>query len=386
MSKNKNSFHITIHTERLHDDRLWLKIQKIVRLFNKYDIRATWFSINPNFSIYQEMGFDEKKWIDRLRYLAEHGQNIQQHTHFYEGKKGQYNLTPDYLRKRLLEDRNWLTKQGYTIKEFVSGSWILNDDLKAILKELGYRYDYSMRGVTVVPVKKALLERNKAIYFHDYELNNNIFNNLLRLVVYFRKNNSIILHPHDHKKKKDWRLIIDFIKKNFDHKEIKNILELGGGMGNIAYHFSIQGVKAMVEDINSEYLKLAGQRHDNISTLLHDINTRLPFVDNSFDLVCCLGTLHYDSVKDPKAIIKEIKRVSKKYILLDLLSKHAPYRYAEQLYNPLYNPRRFLRKEAEELFRENNLRVVDIIGTKTFFNNTFPFSGRVVIFLLEKMD
>lgn len=207
---------LTIHTERLHSDKLWQEIQKIIRVFNKLQVRATWFSVNPSFVGY---GFNQEKWIERLNFLKENRQKIAQHTHFYKGKEGVrkglgYDLGKENVEKRLLEDRTWLKEKiGIFPQGFVSGSWRINEEILKTLKEKGYSYDLSLRNGVLqirdnfieIPtlfnirdlIKSFLLLRlNKkcikwkdfsiwTIYFHDYDLERFFFRNSLIFLIYF---------------------------------------------------------------------------------------------------------------------------------------------------------------------------------------------------------
>ena len=207
---------LSFHTERLHDDKLWEKIKSIVTILERYKIQAVWFSINPAFVAYQQMGFSVEKWRERLRYLAEHGQIIEQHTHFYKTRKGDCDLSIAHIKKRLTEDRGWLEGQGYKIKGFVSGTWVINKDILEALVDLGYQYDCSARTFslnylrnrsnqmtilrpekfnslweipTTTPLKKALFKSNdhQIIYLHDYDLGNFLINGLLKTFIWFNR-------------------------------------------------------------------------------------------------------------------------------------------------------------------------------------------------------
>ena len=54
---------ITIHTERLHNDRVWKQVLNFLRFVKKNNVKTTWFSINPNFVGYK---YNEKKWVKTL--------------------------------------------------------------------------------------------------------------------------------------------------------------------------------------------------------------------------------------------------------------------------------------------------------------------------------
>jgi len=212
----KGYFCIEIHTERLHDDKVWEETKKILQYFAKSRIQATWFSVNPTFSGYRAMSFDETKWRERLRVIFDSGQDIQQHTHFYKGKEGVpkgegYDVTKGNIERRIVEDRRWLELQGFSPRGFVSGAWKVNEDLFRVLEALQYVYDSSTKGrkiarygrVLEIPVSSKLrklvrdvlllrLERNFVykgdsricvISFHDYDLASPAFRIALRFVV-----------------------------------------------------------------------------------------------------------------------------------------------------------------------------------------------------------
>lgn len=199
---------LTIHTERLHSDSVWEKVESILGFFKKYKVKSTWFSINPMFVGYE---YNENKWIKRLNHIKNSGQRIQQHTHFYEGKKGLrkgigYNLGKENVQKRIEEDRSWIEKAtGVKTVGFVSGAFRINDDVFDILSKEGFNYDltskrglpHQIKGLLEIPTiggrPKAFLLRPKfikfqnlyfsVIYFHDYDLMNVLFVILLKLQI-----------------------------------------------------------------------------------------------------------------------------------------------------------------------------------------------------------
>ena len=77
--------------------------------------------------------------------------------------------------------------------------------------------------------------------------------------------------------------------------------------------------------------------------------------------------------------------ISKKYIVLDVLSKFSYYRLLESIFYPSYNPVTFNEKEALNFIGPNFI-IKSTIGTKSIpiINRIFPFTGKSVIFILEK--
>jgi len=199
-------------------------------------------------------------------------------------------------------------------------------------------------------------------------------------------NTEILLHPSDHKNVKDWLRIFKFLDNNLNYKEINHFLDIGAGMGNLG-HFILKRnsfCEVICEDINPKYLKIISQRDNKMKTILHDINQSLPFEDRSFDLVSCVGTLHYAYVRNPERVLKEMVRLSNKYILVDFFPKHSFWSLFERIFHPHYNPRRYNLIQVSRLLRKLNLEEMSKVGTRTIFPKLFPFSGKTVLFLLKK--
>lgn len=198
--------------------------------------------------------------------------------------------------------------------------------------------------------------------------------------------NEVLIHPHDHKNLKDWQRIFNLLDKRLNIREINSFLELGAGMGNLGYFILKRNsfCQVICEDINPKYLKIINQRDNKIKTILHDINQPLPFKDGSFDLVSCVGTLHYACARNPERILKEIVRLSKKYILVDFFPKYSFSALLERIFRPHYNPRRYSLIQVSKLLRKLNLKEVAKIGTRTIFPKLFPFLGKTILFLFKK--
>jgi len=196
---------------------------------------------------------------------------------------------------------------------------------------------------------------------------------------------SLLLHPHDHKTVRDWRRILAFLDQSLQSVP-QSVLDVGGGFGNIACHYAARGARSVVLDIDESCLARARSRNAGIRTECRDINAPLPWDDGLFDLVACTGALHYGYVRDTAAIITEMARVSRRYVLIDILSRYSPYRFIERLYNPLYNPRTYSSRDSMALFDPYLLRVRARTSTKSIplFAELFPFTGKTVYYLLEK--
>lgn len=198
--------------------------------------------------------------------------------------------------------------------------------------------------------------------------------------------NKVLLHPNDHKRKEDWTAIFHFFHKYLPYGEINSSLDLGGGRGDISYHIITQNPKALTTciDVDQKLLDEATKRSDKIKALNFDINQKLPFEDNSMDLVSSIGTLPYPYIKSMDHALSEMARVSKKYIIVDFLYKYRMWPFLLYLKNTKYKPKRYTEKQIKKMIENNNLTVVARFGTRIPFGNLFPSFGRITIFILKK--
>ena len=97
----------------------------------------------------------------------------------------------------------------------------------------------------------------------------------------------------------------------------KTILDAGCGEGFVLSLLLEHSIKAKMTgiDISSEAIKIAKSNNRKMSLLKGDIYG-LSFDDNAFDLVLCSEVLEH--LDDPRKALKELKRVSKKYLLLSV--------------------------------------------------------------------
>lgn len=100
-----------------------------------------------------------------------------------------------------------------------------------------------------------------------------------------------------------------------------NYLDLGCGEGDLIKTVSPFVKKAVGADIALNRLQLAKQKTkqlSNVSFVKHDFDEKLPFADNSFDLISSLSVMEY--IYDPYAHLQELHRVLKPhgYIIIEV--------------------------------------------------------------------
>lgn len=101
-----------------------------------------------------------------------------------------------------------------------------------------------------------------------------------------------------------------------DYKDVLNkcktkVLDLGCGVGNDSLYLTEKGFDVIACDYSDIAIEKINKEFNNVETKIVDISKRLPFEDNSFDLIIADLSLHYFDEKTTIAIMKEIKRILK---------------------------------------------------------------------------
>ena len=141
-SGSMTSTTLAFHAERLHDQRVWKKVERVAGWMAEHNMRATFF-------VYPFRAAVAGKSIsERLQWLGSLGHEIAQHTHFYAGTKIAKHEKRDDLSQAnvthcLSRDFETLKMWGFPPKGFTAGSWFVNDVILDALVELGFVYDCS---------------------------------------------------------------------------------------------------------------------------------------------------------------------------------------------------------------------------------------------------
>lgn len=103
---------------------------------------------------------------------------------------------------------------------------------------------------------------------------------------------------------------------------VRRILEIGAGTGRDLEELFERGYNVTYSDFSPIAIEKFHKRNPQIAIRECDAKN-LPFEDDCFDLVYCLGLLEHFDKEDRKKIIREMFRVSKEYVLIDV-----PQRYS----------------------------------------------------------
>lgn len=116
-----------------------------------------------------------------------------------------------------------------------------------------------------------------------------------------------------------WRGVAEKLVEYYDLKSGQSVLDIGCGKAYLLYEISKLVPGIVVKGIDISEYALANAKEEIKQCLQYGEAQRIPFEDNSFDLVISLTTLHNLKIFDLKKAIQEIERVSKKnsYIMVE---------------------------------------------------------------------
>jgi len=129
-----------------------------------------------------------------------------------------------------------------------------------------------------------------------------------------------------------WRTVAEQMVSHYGLKEGDKVLDVGCGKAFLVYDLSqaVRGLVVAGVDISSYALQNAKEEAKPRLALCHA--NRLPFADDSFDLVLSINTLHNLYCYDLDLALREIERVSRKHTYICVES----YRNEEEKTHLLY--------------------------------------------------
>lgn len=124
--------------------------------------------------------------------------------------------------------------------------------------------------------------------------------------------------------------LIRFLKKKYS---IKSILDIPCGTGRITELAAKERLTVSGADISEEMIKVAQKRlsgFENVTYQITDIKN-MAYPDNYFDCVICIRLFHHLDFNDRVAILKELTRVTKSYVIMNISFSSPWYRLRRRL-------------------------------------------------------
>ena len=170
--------------------------------------------------------------------------------------------------------------------------------------------------------------------------------------------------------------------KLFKEKNIKNIVELGAGLGRDTIFFAENSIKVEALDYSLNAIKIIKQKIEKnnlfnfVTTKIFDIRKKLPFSDNSIDgffshMLYCMAL----SVKDIENLNNEIFRVLKPNGINIYTVRHngdGDYKNGIHIGEDLYENDGFIVHFFSEKKIKNLSKRFNIIEIEKFEEGSFP--------------
>jgi ubiquinone/menaquinone biosynthesis C-methylase UbiE len=115
---------------------------------------------------------------------------------------------------------------------------------------------------------------------------------------------------------KYWTPVIKTLTKYWNINSHTSVLDVGCGKGFLLYDLkkAVKGIKVMGLDISNYAINNSMEEIKN--NLVLGNAKKLPFADNSFDIVLSINTIHNLNNKECSIALREISRVSKKHAFI----------------------------------------------------------------------
>ena len=177
----------------------------------------------------------------------------------------------------------------------------------------------------------------------------------------------------------------------FKEKKIKNIIELGAGLGRDSIFFEKNNIKIQALDYSSSGIEIINHKikRDNlsnyISTKLFDVREKLPFQDNSVD--ACYSHMLYCmalTIADLQKLNNEIHRILKPNGLNIYTVRHTndgDYKNGKHIGEDLYENDGFIVHYFSQEKVSTLLNGFENIALEKFEEGTFP---RKLFFVVNK--
>lgn len=180
--------------------------------------------------------------------------------------------------------------------------------------------------------------------------------------------------------RKHYQDILEKIKGEVDLKEYRNIIDLGCGTGALCSVFADLGMEVTGVDSASAMLEVATKKTkgSGIRYYQGNILEKLPFDDNSFELVFASYVAHGLKKRERKKMYEEMSRLSSKLVILHdynneraLLTDIVEWLEGGDYFNFI----KIIDKELKENFKD--VKIVDIPGRAAWYVCSIDKKGSI---------
>ncbi len=132
-------------------------------------------------------------------------------------------------------------------------------------------------------------------------------------------------------------LVLETVLDLAQENEFSRVVEIGCGSCNVIGEIPLKGSQKVGVDLSNKMLETGKKNYSGIALINGDTNF-LPFKDDQFDMVLCLGVIQY--INSYADAITEISRILKPdgYLILSVPSKHSVFNIYRKLWHhsPMY--------------------------------------------------
>ncbi|NLI91927.1 MAG: class I SAM-dependent methyltransferase [Peptococcaceae bacterium] len=111
--------------------------------------------------------------------------------------------------------------------------------------------------------------------------------------------------------------IYQTLRKEMGHVQGKKILEAGSGSGRISLRLALEGAEVTLLDYSPKALEISRNHFNKYKIqaffINADLTEKLPFEDNSFDVVWNAGVMEHFNRQEQLDITREFKRISREF-------------------------------------------------------------------------
>jgi len=174
----------------------------------------------------------------------------------------------------------------------------------------------------------------------------------------------------------------ELLKESFITNESLDILDVGCGVGNLHTYFEQDKIKVHGIDISGKSIQVAQEGIPTNHYLQYD-GKKIPFEDDSFDLVFTVCVVHHVPPKEWRNFLSEMKRVTKKGGHVCII-EHNPLNplTLRAVNNCEFDADAVLLNhiESKDLFKSVGMT------TKSKFFLFFPFSSKLLKFISNALS